>query len=322
MAGIIQTKSRTDRVVILLSAVWCVASLILALFIMEEEHLEAHEFLFLLLIFLSPVILYWSVRWVRGGEKTQKAEEKDNAYTELVSKEPSLITTTTTYGLGKKLHAMAFFGLLMLAGFAADFFINLHMIDKAYEYGWGNIPQSLISDVEQWSNYSMILRAASGIAFLIVVAMSYTDIKVQLEGSGVKGIKCSVGMLFVWLIIPFANIVMPWRAFGALDRAAKYAAKFKRGGELWNQKGHRGVSFRSISMGVLFVVMGGSATIYNKELASLANRTPDTIYAFGRIINKNNDLLIFMAVVYAAFMLSVWVYFFYLNKNVKRVGSS
>lgn len=319
MAGFVQTKSRVDRLIILLSAVWFVASLILSLFIMEEEGLETHEFLLLLMVFLSPIFIYWAVRWVRDGDKTKRDEEKEDKYAEVVRKEPALITTSVSFGLGRKLQLLMLFAAFMLAGFAADFFINLHMTDTAIQHGWGNIPPSLISDVERWTNYSMIVRATSGIGFLIVVAMAYTDAKVQLEGSGVRGIKCSVGMLFVWFIIPFANIVMPWRAFGALDRAANFAAKYGRGGELWNQKGHRGVSYRAILLGVLFVLVGTSATIYNKQLASISTRTPHDIWDFASLIHQSNELLVLMGAIYALFIGAVWMYFFFINKNLQSI---
>ena len=126
-------------------------------------------------------------------------------------------------------------------------------------------------------------------------------------------------MLFVWFIIPFANIVMPWRAFGALDRAAKFAAKYGRGGELWNQKGHRGLSYGAILLGVLFVLVGTSATIYNKQLASISTRTPHDIWEFVSLIHQSNELLFLMGAIYALFMGAVWMYFFFINKNLQSI---
>jgi hypothetical protein len=315
-------QSRKERLITLVSAIWCVGSIILALFIMEEEYLEAHEFVSLLLAFLAPVVIYWAVRWVKGGEKSEKEVEKERKYADVLAQQPALSVANKLEGLGLKLYLLTFFAALVTAGFGADFFINQYMIDEAYEHGWGNIPQLVIVNVEQWSTYSQYVRAGAGIAFLIIVAVAYTDIKVQLEGTGLKGIKCSVGMLALWLIIPFANFVMPWRAFGALDRAAKFAAKSGRSGDLWNKKGFRGVSVRSVFMGFMFVITGSFATLYNKEVASLAARTPSDVYEFVSLIRNNNELLVGMALAYALYMGSILIYFFLLNRNVRSIKAS
>lgn len=320
MSTRLQIRSRNDRIVTIVSVIWCVASVVLALFIMKDDYLEAHEFLLLLIVFLSPVLIYWSVKWIRSGEKSEKQLEKEKIYDDLLRQQPDLVVSKPLNGIGNKIHFLTLFTLLMIAGFVADFFINQYMIDQAYTHGWGNIPKIVISNVETWSLYSMYLRGAAGIGFLIVVAIGYTDIKLQLERIGIEGIRCSVGMLALWLIIPFVNIVVPWRVFGALDRATKFAAIRNKAGSLWNEKGHKGLSLRAMGMGVMFVVTGISATLYIKELASIAARTPYDVYGFVRIIRQNNELLIGMAVVYTLFMASIWIYFFYLNRNLSLIS--
>jgi hypothetical protein len=317
MTEYIQTKSRIDRIIVLLSVAWIIVSIIYVMYIMEEIGLEAYEFLFFIIIFISPVLIYWAVKWIRGGEKIEKAEKENKTYLEIILSEPSFINRTILFGLGKKLYILMLFAALIPFSFLIDVFINLHLVDKIWEYGWGNIPSSLVLDTNQWSQNSVILRAALVIGFLILVGISYADIKIQLEYSGVKGIKCSVGMMFVWFIIPFANIVMPWRVFGALDRAAKYAANYGRGGDLWNKKGHRGVSYRAILMGIMFVLTGASAMLYNKKIASLYTRTPEDIYSFVNLSQQINTLNIFIGCIYALFTSSVCLYFFFLNKNIK-----
>lgn len=149
--------------------------------------------------------------------------------------------------------------------------------------------------------------------------MSYADAKIYLEGAGVKGIKCSVGMLFIWGVIPFANLVMPWRAFGALDRAAIFASTFKRGGELWKKKGYRKISIRSIFMGVSFFATGISALLYNSKIDGIRNKRISSAYEFEIMASEINKLLISMTFFYSLLTISFMLYFYYLNLNTKNI---
>ncbi len=165
----------------------------------------------------------------------------------------------------------------------------------------------------------MYLRVSSGILLLMVIAFSYFSIKNQLEKAGIVGIRCSVGLLFLWFLVPFFNLIMPWRACGALDRAAKFAARHGRSGDLWNQKGFRKISVRSVNMGVIFVVIGGYSIFYNKKLEQLAEAAPTDFYSFSKIIREQNDFLIVLIFLFSVYFVVIWVYFFFLNRYVLAI---
>jgi hypothetical protein len=315
----LNVKSKKDRLLIVLSAVWAIGSLISSLFIMDEGRLEIYQFLIVLILLLTPIIIHWGYRWVTGGEKTEKEKEKDALKEELVYNSPVLVETGRLYGVKKQLILLFIFSLLVLVGFSADIFINQYMIDTAYQYGWGKIPQTAITNVENWSTYTMYFRVFFILAFIITVGITYSDVKEQLVSIGIEGLKCSLGMLIVWTIIPFANLVMPWRAFGALDRAAVYASQNKCGGILWNTKGQKKISIRAIFVSMCFITIGMASIFYNKRLASLEKSTPTEIYGFMRLIDQSNELQILITAVWALFMFSILLFFYFLNRNMEKI---
>lgn len=319
MVEVFPVRSKNNRIVIAFYIGWMFVSIISSIYITEENYLKLYEFVIILLLFLSPSILYFSVRWIKNGESKQVGKEENIYIDDSTLEGPPLVTVASDFGIDKKLYGMMFCAFLFISGFFAEIIINMHMIDTVYYYGWGRVPVSFFENMGILGGYLSIFKIISGSIFLIFVAMSYTDAKIYLEGAGVKGIKCSVGMLFIWGVIPFANLVMPWRAFGALDRAAIFASTFKRGGELWNKKGYRKISIRSIFMGISFFATGISALLYNSNMDRIRNKRIISAYEFEIMANEINRLLISTTFFYALFAISFILYFYYLNINAKNI---
>ena len=120
--------------------------------------------------------------------------------------------------------------------------------------------------------------------------ISFNEIRSQLISSGVVGLKHSVGWLVLWYVIPFANLVMPWKIFGALDRAIQYCLKYLRVGENWNKKGFKSFSWRALVMAILFIQSGAVAIFFNREIAKISRIKPDSDYSFTRMINATLEV--------------------------------
>ena len=315
----IMNISKEDRFLIVASFFWFVGGLIFSLYYMSEEHLKIHEFFILLFAILSPPIIYWSYRWIFGGEKSEIAKEKELNKLEQIELSQLIDCNLTTYNINSYVISIIVFSLFMIVGFCADIFINEYLKFQVFSSGWGEAPIDVVRNAEAWSSASMYFRLFSGIAFLIAILISYNETKARITALGFSGLTCSIGRLIAWLIIPFANMVMPWRAFGALDRASRFAAKYYRSGDLGNATGVMWVSWRATFVGICFIITGLTAVLINKEMAELSNQTPSSIYQFTSLINNTNQLLAISMFVYGLFAVSVVVYFSGLNGNLKEV---
>ena len=316
-----QELSKKDRFLIVATFFWFVIGLIFSLYLLDEENLENYEFLLLFLIILSPPIIYWSYRWILGGEKSERKKEKERNKFELIKSSPTIENNVTIKNINSYVIAIIVFYLFIVFGFAADLVVNEYLKSQAQLHGWGKIPLDIPRNAESWSSAIVYFRVLSGVACIIAILIAYKEAKAQITEIGISGLTCSVGWFIAWIIIPFANLVMPWRALGSLDRATKFAAIYGRKGDQWNAKGIKWISWRAVFVGVCFVIAGTSSTLINKAVVELSQKEPTSIYHFYGIINENNLLISITIAVYLLFGISIVVYFGMVNKNLKKIGS-
>lgn len=142
-----------------------ILSVILSIYIAEENYLRLYEFVMLLLLFLSPSILYFSIRWIKNGEPKQVGKEKNIYFDDTALEESPLVAVASNFGIDKKLYGMMFCAFIFISGFFAEIIINMHMIDTVYYYGWGSVPLSFFESMGKLGDYLPIFKIISGSIF-------------------------------------------------------------------------------------------------------------------------------------------------------------
>lgn len=319
MSNRFQFASRQERLAVVLSAGWSLLSLIWTLYVTEDEGLYAYETLILFSLFMAPVAVFWAVSWIRHGEPKQDREVVD---AELLNEQPKLFAPQPLKGLQYRAHIFVFFSVMLILGLISDMLVNQYLIGTIQRYGYGSVPADVVSEIEQWSSFAEYARLISLFGIAITFISSYIEAKRQLEVSGVTGIACTAPLLVLWFFIPIANLFMPWRVLGSLDRASSYACLYGRGGELWKDKKFNSISWRATLMGIAFFLSGMYSIVSNIEFKSLSQRMPIGDTGAIRIIEKSNELIIPSIFLVSALLLTIWIFMNTLNRRLLKINES
>ncbi len=106
-------------------------------FKMEDEYLELHEFMILLLFLLSPMLIFWSVVWVRGGDKSDIKVQREQKFCEIIGNQKKLVSYDSLKGINNTLYLIFLLSTLVISGFSSDYFINEYLVDQVFKYEWG-----------------------------------------------------------------------------------------------------------------------------------------------------------------------------------------
>jgi hypothetical protein len=318
MSNRFQFASRKERLAGVLSAAWFVLSLIWTLYVAEDEGLYLYETLILFSLLMAPVAIYWAVSWIKHGEPTnEKPFEPD-----LLNEQPKLVVPQPLRGLQYRAHIFMIFSVMLILGLISDLLVNQYLVGTIQRYGYGSVPADVVSEIEQWSSFAEYARLISLFGISITFISSYIAAKRQLEVSGVTGLACTAPLLVLWFFIPIANLFMPWRALGSLDRAACFACLYGRGGELWRDKKFMSISWRAAFMGVAFFLSGMYSIVSNIEFKSLSQRMPIGNSGAIRIIEKSSELIIPSIFLVSVLLLTMWIFINTLNRRLIKINES
>lgn len=312
--------SRKDRILVVLSAVWFLLSLLFSLMIAEEEYYEIYEFFALFLFLLLPVGGYWSLRWIRNADDSDKKSNKV-----IVSKlnefknAPSLLLLRGQAKIDKHV-----FWLILLASiFVLAWILDIALVEsirtEVRQVGLKNVPATFYENVDFYSSLCVGLRIVVLLAFMGVFLDAYSKVKKSVSNAGVQGLECSGRMLFVWFILPLMNIIMPWRVLGSLDRATTFVTRYEVGGAIWNEKGNRGFSWKSFCLGFLFIFTGFVSKVAQNEIQHVTKKFSTAKYGYFGLLNQIQTISIVNLAAFFLF-LSCSVFFWWsLNKKIKTL---
>jgi len=321
--GVIDTKTRRGRVIVAASAAWFLATVVIFLIMLSQRGTKGSEALVISLILNLPLISFWTYQWIKQGKPCDD-DIKNNQKSEVIKSAPPLVKLSEKLSLKYEATAFLVLSACVLGTYIWVLVIYSNIQRAVREYGYGNVPLDIIENFVKYEeiaiNASWVLSIASAIAFLA----AYNRIIKQLTAVGVKGLKTSTWMLIVWFAIPIASLFMPWLALGKVDRATRFAAKYGRGGEVWNMKGVRSFSWRTILMALTFLIyLAVAAGAKNRLLTiSIEAEAINSALDFDRSMGAFSDAYIIMSAFFIPSALVSIYYLFSLHRSLSRISNN
>ena len=111
-------ETRKARIWFLISASWTIASVLLAIYLVDEREINSVGAFVLVIVLNLPTILLHGVKWIRGGEPSGQALTQQNAVDEKLRTYANLNKPMIALGIKSEMIAFSVFsiGCLVVLG--------------------------------------------------------------------------------------------------------------------------------------------------------------------------------------------------------------
>ncbi len=177
-------ETRKARIWFLISASWTIASVLLAIYLVDEREINSVGAFVLVIVLNLPTILLHGVKWIRGGEPSGQALTQQNAVDEKLRTYANLNKPMIALGIKSEMIAFSVFSIGCLAVLGWNVLITLQGKSLVQSYGWGKVPEQILNDWLKLADHDTALMITYGgcwLASAICFTYAYSNIREQLD---------------------------------------------------------------------------------------------------------------------------------------------